>query len=201
MIEQQLAKSPMIARSAVVKAIKAKGLIPMEGATHEIVETTVDGKRRWYAIDLTAQAIEAAGNENDPDPNPKAEEVHQAAIEAEAPQRSRLVPLDAVARILGMADAIAATRAENRPPKAKRRGLTTPAWEAVKAGRLPDKLVISSGTNGYAQKVIDQIYALAEAGDRTGLEALTISGTNCYARAARDFRDACAAHLRERADA
>jgi hypothetical protein len=197
----QLMKSPMIARSAVVKAIKAKGLIPMEGATHEIVETTVEGKRRWYAIDLTAEATQAAGNENDPDPNPKAEEVHQAAIEAEAPDTGRIVPRSAVDRILAMADAIAATRAANRPPKAKRRGMTTAAWEAVKAGRAPEKLVIGSATNAYAQKVIDQLYELYLAGELAALEAFVISGTNCYARGARSYRDACVAYLKEKVDA
>ena len=199
MTPQLLMKSPMIARSAIAKALKAQGLTPKEGVTHEIVETTVEGKRRWYAIDLSAKAIEAAGNENDPDPNPKAEEVHQAAIEAEAPKKARTVPQEAIDRILGMADAIAATRAANRPPKGKRRGMTTAAWDAVKAGQDPVKLIIGSATNAYAQKVIDQVHALFQAGELTTLEAFVITGSNCYARGARSFRDACVARLKEKA--
>lgn len=80
------------------------------------------------------------------------------------------------------------------PVPKRRKGITSDAWERAEQAKLPKPLSFPA-SNIYAQKHADALLALGRNGDAEGLAAYVIGGTNTYAKALRDYRDALLAYL------
>lgn len=208
MTKPTLYKHKTSARSAAVKALG-------KDAEFEIAATD-DG--RFYWIDTSAAAAEAAGLENDPqeaetpvaldvgpfDPPEPVKAENETLIsplppepfEDEEPEPKADLKIDLgitpelAALIYGLGEAAGAAI----PVPQKRRGITAGAWEAVYAGKLPEPLAFPA-SNAHAQKHANALLAMAKAGDEEGLANYEIGGTNTYSKALRDFRDALFVYL------
>lgn len=117
---------------------------------------------------------------------------------------------DLVAAIMAEADRLRELRRASRPAKVARvkrervlKGRVTvvsPLKAASEAGVWPlTKPVIQSTANAYTQTHIDRLWACFEAGDRKGIEAYPINGSNTYARILRQLRDVLLADMGRRA--
>lgn len=199
--------------SARAAAVKALG----KDAEFEIVATD-DG--RFYWIDTSAAAADAAGAENDPGTSPEqmAENVAiieehdawangggaglvqlpipepEADEEEQEPKANLTVDLgitpELAALIYGLGEAAGAAI----PVPQKRKGLTADAWEAAGRGEMPGALAFPA-SNKHAQKHADKLRDLTEAGDAAAVAAYQIGGTNTYSKALRDYRDALLSYL------
>lgn len=90
---------------------------------------------------------------------------------------------EAEAAIMGAAVTVAAAKT---PVKKPRKRLTTEAWEAAKAGKLPPAPTFPM-SNFHAQKHADRLHKLASDGDFVALGNAVIGGTNTYSKALRDY--------------
>lgn len=93
---------------------------------------------------------------------------------------------EAEAQIMGAAAAAAATK---QPAAKFRMRLTSAAWEAAKAGKLPPPPEFPL-SNLYAQKHAHRLHKLAVDGDFVALANTVIGGTNTYCKALRDYQAA-----------
>lgn len=205
----------------------------------EVVKTT-EGKFYW--IDTSPAAAEAAGAENDapttvePQPEEVAWESPAAAPAAVCPDMATepvvlgmdlasgpdttavvMVDGDGVVDVvhsfnepepkadltidLGITDALAhliyglgEAAGDAIPVPKRRKGITSDAWDRAEQAKLPKPLSFPA-SNIYAQKHADALLALGRNGDAEGLTAYVIGGTNTYAKALRDYRDALLAYL------
>lgn len=207
-----LYKHKTTARAAAIKALGKE-------AEFEVVQTT-DG--RWYWIDTSETAAEAAGAENDPSPAYVAPEPEFAFLEAPEPDPAPLLPtvdeipvasetkpepfeepeekadltvdLGLTPDLVALIYGLGETAGAAIPVPQKRKGWATDALAAAERGELPEALTFPA-SNKYATKHANALRALTEAGDRAALEEYHIGGTNTYSKALRAYREALLRYL------
>jgi hypothetical protein len=212
MTKPTLYKHKTSARSAAVKALG-------KDAEFEIVATD-DG--RFYWIDTSAAAAEAAGKENDPgfidvptpeeafeiafdtklpEPFPSPEEMAEDMMAAAAepfeepePKADLKIDLGITPELAALIYGLGEAAGAAIPVPQKRRGITADAWAAAERGELPEPLAFPP-SNSYAQKHANALRALADAGDEAGLAAYPITGTNTYSKALRSYAEALGLYL------
>ena len=186
-----------------------RGIAAVADEHYEVVEQD-DGSFIW--IDLTEDAVEAAGAENDPDD--VVAEADAVPVVDETPPEPEPAPVSApavpgfddslIASIMAHADAKAAEAAAESPTKGKGRPRALEAvWAAVEAGEMPPRHEVQSTANAYTQKGFDLIRDLGTDIDgsvghrwlavRDARDA--IKGKNTYARQQRGYADAWLAYL------
>ena len=188
--------------SARAAALKALG----KGAEFEIV-TTDDG--RFYWIDTSEAAAEAAGAENDPPEPVKAENEEEvftlpvmgagneeliylppAETFDEPEEKADLkVDLGITPELAALIYGLGETAGAAIPVPQKRKGITSDAWAAAERGELPAPMNFPA-SNSYAKLHADNLRHLADTGNKAGLEAYPIGGTNTYSKALRSYREA-----------
>lgn len=99
-----------------------------------------------------------------------------------ASKKKLLIP---TGKIMGAAKA----KQARHPVKVQRPQILSAARKAVEAGKLPPVLKFQSEQNYSYNAHGSAMHAMAKAGDRNGLLAYEIKGTNTYARALAGYRD------------